>query len=476
MRVLIMSASTGGGHMRTSAAMKNYIEAHRPNDTVRIVDTLEYVGHLYNKTVSDGYVFMAKNTPKLYGTFYNSANKDNALNNMATKFNKTLSKKLLPLIVEFMPDVIIVVHAFAAEMASTLRTKYNMKVPVICIITDFAPHKMYIQDNINKYVVSSDEMVTSLEDLGVPKNKIESLGIPIDVSFYEKYDRNQLMEEMELDPQKSTLLLMAGSFGVTDILKIYQSIVEVDADFQIVVITGRNKKLYDAFEKLLTRSGVISDEELHTPADETEEEYTDITQDTAQNAEVTGKKTKKRSELSLALKDSAENLKVTLKDNAENLKDTLKENAETIKDGFKETLKENKLIKKLYTGIGSTGSKPTKLLYFVNDVNKYMYIADLIVTKPGGLTVSEAIASSLPMAIFKAYPGQEEENADFLTRNHMAVKLPKGEKCTQAIQNLLSNPDKLKQMKESCRKMYKEQSAQQVLELADKLIQEEKEV
>ena len=75
-----------------------------------------------------------------------------------------------------------------------------------------------------------------------------------------------------------------------------------------------------------------------------------------------------------------------------------------------------------------------------------MYVADLIVTKPGGLTVSEAIASTLPMAIFKAYPGQEEDNAVYLERNNMAVRLPK-KNSGKVVHDLLLNPKKLNEMK-----------------------------
>lgn len=42
-----------------------------------------------------------------------------------------------------------------------------------------------------------------------------------------------------------------------------------------------------------------------------------------------------------------------------------------------------------------------------------MHISDLIVTKPGGLTVTESLACSLPMAIYSAFPGQERDNAEF---------------------------------------------------------------
>ena len=51
MKILVLSASTGGGHMRASAALKAYITQHDETAVVKIVDTLEYVSPMLNKTV-----------------------------------------------------------------------------------------------------------------------------------------------------------------------------------------------------------------------------------------------------------------------------------------------------------------------------------------------------------------------------------------------------------------------------------------
>ena len=73
-----------------------------------------------------------------------------------------------------------------------------------------------------------------------------------------------------------------------------------------------------------------------------------------------------------------------------------------------------KLYEKLEKEISKLETeKNTKLLYFVNNVEDYMHISDIIVTKPGGLTVTESLACKLPLAIYSAFPGQERENADF---------------------------------------------------------------
>lgn len=398
--------------MRTSAAMKKYIEQNRPNDVIRVVDTLEHIGHLYNKTVSEGYEIIAKNMPGFYGTVYNHTNRESKVGYIATKFQKMLAKKLLPLMVEFRPDVIIGVHAFCVEMASQLKMKYKMDVPIISLITDFAPHIMYVQPGVDAYIVSHREMVEKLNEFGVKTEMIQDSGIPIDSVFYEKPDKKELMKKMGLNPNLRTLLLMAGSFGVKDIFKIYRDIVETKTDFQVIVVTGRNKKLFDEFESMIDRSYEENEANLESG------KYDSFSDDDEQEDE---------------------------------------------------NITENRESNKFYAG--HSGIKPTKLLYFVDNIHEYMYVADLIVTKPGGLTVSEAIASALPMAIFSAYPGQEEDNAVFLERNNMAVRLPK-KKSGQAVHDLLLNPDRLEFMKRACQQNYRENSAGRICELAERLVKE----
>lgn len=410
MRVLVLSASTGGGHMRTSAAMKKYFEENRPNDVIRVVDALEEIGHLYNKTVSEGYEIMAKTVPRFYGTVYNHTNKDTMMTDLATKFQKSLAHKLLPLMVEFRPDVMIGVHAFCIDMASSLKIKYKMDIPLIALITDFAPHKMYVQEGVDAYVVSNNEMVEALEKFGVDRSIVQISGIPVDTAFYNRPSKHELMIKMGLNPNLKTLLLMAGSFGVRDIFKIYRDIVETSIDFQVVLITGKNQRLFDEFDAMLDNTYEQNDINLKS-----------------------GKYDKYGDE---ALAED-------------------------------ENITENRVSNKVYAG--HHGIKPTRLLYFVNNIDEYMSIADLIVTKPGGLTVSESIASGLPMAIFSAYPGQEEDNALYLERSGMAVRLPK-KNCGKVVHDLLVYPKKLNAMKEACRMNFRENSSGKIAELAEQLV------
>ena len=86
----------------------------------------------------------------------------------------------------------------------------------------------------------------------------------------------------------------------------------------------------------------------------------------------------------------------------------------------------------------------TKLLYFVKNVEDYMHISDLIVTKPGGLTVTESLACSLPMAIYSAFPGQERDNAEFLLNKGAAIMLQKKTGADDIV-NLVKNTEKLEE-------------------------------
>ena len=82
MNVLILSASTGGGHNRASNALKSYITSHYKNARVDIIDTLKYCSSFLDKTVTLGYKTLAKNAPELYGTFYKTSDKESPISEL----------------------------------------------------------------------------------------------------------------------------------------------------------------------------------------------------------------------------------------------------------------------------------------------------------------------------------------------------------------------------------------------------------
>lgn len=94
-------------------------------------------------------------------------------------------------------------------------------------------------------------------------------------------------------------------------------------------------------------------------------------------------------------------------------------------------------------------SNCVKLLSYTNKVPELMSISDLVVTKPGGLTTSESLASHLPMIIINPIPGQEKENAEFLENHGIAVWIKNSNESKMIFELLLSNKEKLEDMKKN---------------------------
>lgn len=84
-----------------------------------------------------------------------------------------------------------------------------------------------------------------------------------------------------------------------------------------------------------------------------------------------------------------------------------------------------------------------RIFGFVDEIQELMAVADLMVTKPGGLTSSEALAMKLPMVLYKPIPGQEEDNAHFLLQAGVAARAGNSLELAQTITHLLQSPDKL---------------------------------
>jgi processive 1,2-diacylglycerol beta-glucosyltransferase len=86
---------------------------------------------------------------------------------------------------------------------------------------------------------------------------------------------------------------------------------------------------------------------------------------------------------------------------------------------------------------GQDRNHPTHVLGFSSNMNELMSLSTLIITKPGGLTTSEALALGKPLFILNPIPGQEAANSDFLLERSAAAKVNRLEDLPYRIENLL---------------------------------------
>lgn len=372
MRILILSVSAGGGHIHASLALKDYILKSKPDSDIEILDTIKYINPLLNKLIIGGYLKTIKITPSIFGKLYKFTEKDEGISSVTNKFNEMMAYKLLPTIKKYKPDIIIGTHPFPTEMVSILKQKNKFDIPLLCILTDYAPHNSWIHPKVDSYIVSNSDMKEEMIARGVSKNSVFDFGIPVSSDFFIQYNKREVLSKIGLSENKKTLLIMGGSLGIGKIARVYSQISKLSIDAQIIVIAGDNKKLY--------------------------------------------------SELT-------------------NLKEASK--------------------------------LPTSILGFTNDVNKYMQCSDLLITKPGGLTITEALISHVPLAIFSAIPGQEQKNEEFLLKHNLAVALGDVDNCKTVIEELVASEDKLETMKTNSKNFSKPSCCKDILKLIESLVERE---
>lgn len=90
-----------------------------------------------------------------------------------------------------------------------------------------------------------------------------------------------------------------------------------------------------------------------------------------------------------------------------------------------------------------------KVAGFIQNVYDYMRAADILVSKPGGLTSSEALVAELPIIMLRPLPGQEERNTRYLEERGVGIRVERSRDLTRALEKLLGSPSLLEKMRRS---------------------------
>ncbi|HEX2952419.1 MAG TPA: glycosyltransferase [Bacillota bacterium] len=105
-----------------------------------------------------------------------------------------------------------------------------------------------------------------------------------------------------------------------------------------------------------------------------------------------------------------------------------------------------------------------RVLGFIDNIHEWMAASDLLISKAGGLTVSEALASGLPMLLIRPTPGQEDGNTRFLTDAGAGIYLKNLSELQDAVENLIKNPEILVAMGKQARSIARPNAATEILQ------------
>ena len=372
MKILIFYASYGGGHLNAAKSIHECLKSdyQSKNIDVELIDCMKYVNKTIEKMTTKAYNEMAKKAPWAWGRIYSDSQKG-PLAHITSRSNKFMAIKLLRLLREKQPDLIISTHPFGSQMCSYLKRKGKISAKIATIMTDFAPHDQWLvgSDFTDYYFVAHENMKKYLKRKGIPDFKIFATGIPLSSKFLKNFDRKNIMKELHLNPNKKTILFFGGGefgLGKARTVEIFEGFVQYCKDMQIIAISGKNEKMKSAFEKIVLKY--------------------------------------KRQDSILVFE-------------------------------------------------------------YTSQVPEFMSISDMVVTKPGGLTTTESLASHLPMVIINPIPGQEEENAKFLEKNGIAVWIKKEDNIEEILENLFTHPETLEKMKKNTNKLAKLHSTKDICDI-----------
>jgi processive 1,2-diacylglycerol beta-glucosyltransferase len=111
----------------------------------------------------------------------------------------------------------------------------------------------------------------------------------------------------------------------------------------------------------------------------------------------------------------------------------------------------------------------TRILGFVDNVVDYMLASDVLLTKPGGLTTSEALSAELPMILVTPLPGQEERNASYLAQCGAALRPPKHADIAAAVSAVLHDPARAARLRNAAARLRTPNAAATIADRIDRI-------
>ncbi|WP_226666764.1 diglucosyl diacylglycerol synthase [Metabacillus litoralis] len=124
----------------------------------------------------------------------------------------------------------------------------------------------------------------------------------------------------------------------------------------------------------------------------------------------------------------------------------------------------NSLLKESLESLSANYPEQIKVLSYVERIDELYRIASCMITKPGGITLTEATALGVPVILYKPVPGQEKENALYFEGKKAAIIVNQVEDIFNEVNSLLADEKRLRRMKENIKKIHVPQSADLILD------------
>jgi processive 1,2-diacylglycerol beta-glucosyltransferase len=255
-RVLLLSASSGAGHVRAAQALQKAFST-RGDCVVEHIDAIRYVSKIFQGIYEKAYISVARRAPELLGVLYDRM--DQPWNNMRRRLTMDLlnAQPMIRLLRRMQPDLCVATHFLPGEILAWLIAKKKLRARNAIVVTDYDVHALWLCRTVDRYYVAIPEAAEYLRALGIPGQTICVAGIPIDPAFACSLDRSAIRQRLGLELKAPAILVSAGGEGVGPVEQLVRGLLEIDRPWQIVAIAGKSEKMRRHLQQLLPCAGAL---------------------------------------------------------------------------------------------------------------------------------------------------------------------------------------------------------------------------
>lgn len=259
-RVLITSASIGGGHVAAGRALEAAFVA--AGVEALHVDLLDYTTVPFRRLYRQAYFDLVRTAPDLVDWLGKRLDRGPQRSRrrhlrLRSRLTRLISYHLPRTIGSYQPTLLVHTHFLPAEILSTLGQK--LPAPQAVVVTDFAAHRLWLQSEVRRYFVAADEVKAHLVSLGPAPGWIRVTGIPIDSRFGTLEEKRLARARLGLGADRDLLLLMAGGMSPAVLSGVLQRLREMRCHLHVVVVCGRTPELLRrAQEAVADAEGLVS--------------------------------------------------------------------------------------------------------------------------------------------------------------------------------------------------------------------------
>ena len=255
-RVLLLSASSGAGHVRAAQALEKAFAA-RGDCFVEHVDVIQYVSKVFQRLYDKTYINMVRRAPELMGVLYNRTDKPWEQMRRRLAIDRLNTQPMIRMLKRVQPDLCIATHFLPAEIIAWLIAKKKLHARNAIVVTDYDVHAMWLCRTVDRYYVAIPEAAEYLAGICVPREIIRVTGIPVDPLFFADANRAAARKRLNLDANAPVILIAAGGYGIGPVEQLVRDLLALQKPWQIVAIAGKSEQVKKKLDDIASRAGSL---------------------------------------------------------------------------------------------------------------------------------------------------------------------------------------------------------------------------